>query len=261
MARFACALITGATSGIGTAFARALDSGTDLLLTGRDGAKLAELARELVRPGRRVDSLAADLATETGRAVAIEAALARPVDLLVNNAGLGRLGPLETNPAATELEMAQVNVVAVVALTRALLPGMIARAEADGRRAGVIVVASTAAFQPTPFLTTYGATKSFDLHFAEGLASELRGRPVDVLALCPGATATAFFARAGIPGDTLRRIAAPERVAREALAALGRKRVHVVGGINRLGAFLVRLAPRDVAADGAARLLRARLPR
>jgi len=110
------------------------------------------------------------------------------------------------------------------------------------------MVASVAAFAPVPYFTTYAATKAFDLFYAEGLAEELRQEPADVLALCPGVTATRFFERAGnaaalkfaqgVPGHSA------ARVAREALGALGRQRVLVVGATNRLTAWLPRLAPR-----------------
>lgn len=254
------AAITGATSGIGAAFARLLPDETSLLLTGRNAERLAEAKATLARPGRRVETIAADLATEAGRSNFIAAAEALPIDLLVNNAGLGRLGPIAGNPAAAEREMAEVNVLAVVTITRALLPGMLARAEASGRRGGIIIVASTAAFQPLPYLATYGACKAFDLVYAEALAGELDGAPVDVLALCPGSTETAFQERAGIPGSTVGRGVAAERVAREGLAALGRKTVHVVGGLNRLGAALTRLAPRRVVVAIAGRVMGRLLP-
>jgi short-subunit dehydrogenase len=249
------AAITGATSGIGAAFAQVLPPETGLLLTGRDGARLDEAKARLARPGRRIETMAADLASEDGRRRVIEAAAALPIDLLVNNAGLGQIGPVLGNPPEREREMAEVNVVAVVTLTRALLPGMLDRAAAARRRAGLIVVASTAAFQPLPYIATYAATKCFDLFYAEALASELREAPIDVLALCPGGTDTAFFERAGAKGGSFGRLVEPERVAREGLAALGRKRVHVVGGLNRLGASLARLSPRRLVTDIAGKVM------
>lgn len=255
------AAITGATSGIGAAFARLLPDETSLLLTGRNAERLAEAKAALARPGRRVETIAADLATEAGRSSFIAAAEALPIDLLVNNAGLGRLGAIVDNPAAAEREMAEVNVVAVVTITRALLPGMLARAEASGKRGGLIIVASTAAFQPLPYLATYGASKTFDLVYAEALAGELGRAPVDVLALCPGGTATAFQERAGMASSSHGRMDPAERVAREGLAALGRRTVHVVGGLNRLGAALTRLAPRRVVVAIAERVMGRLLPR
>ena len=240
------ALITGATSGIGEAFARELPAGTNLLLAGRDEARLSALGGELAGSRRQVETLAADLAEEAGRQALIARAAELPLDLLVNNAGLGYFGPLLEHTAAQANEMIQVNCVAPVLLTRALLPDMMARATAKRRRAGVIVVASTAAFFPLPGLATYTATKAFDLSFAESLAGELHRGPVDVLALCPGATRTNFFDRSGLPSLQPANMASPRQVAREGLAALGRRTVHVVGGSNRLAAAAARLAPRPL---------------
>lgn len=243
------ALITGASSGIGEAFARELPRETGLLLTGRDGARLDTLAEELCGDGRQVETLAADLAEETGRAALIARAEGLPLDLLVNNAGLGHFGALTDSTAEREAEMIQVNCLAPVLLTRALLPGMLARAVTSGRRAGLIVVASTAAFFPLPRLATYTATKAFDLSFAESLAGELHGRPADVLALCPGPTRSNFFARAGLAA--MGPAVSAGQVAREGLAALGRRTVHVVGGGNRLAATASRFAPRGLLRAGA----------
>jgi short-subunit dehydrogenase len=244
------ALITGASSGIGAAFARELPPETGLLLTGRDRDRLAILAEELRAEGRQVETVAADLAQAAGRETVIAAASGRPVELLINNAGLGRLGRLIDNPPEREAEMVMVNCLAPVLLTRALLPDMLARAESQGRRAGVIVVASTLAFFPMPFMATYAATKAFDLALAEGLAGELAGAPVDVLALCPGATGTEFFARAAMGTGGLK-LTDPRRVAREGLAALGRRPVHLVGVRSRLSALAGRLVPRALLFAGA----------
>lgn len=243
---YGLALITGASSSIGAAFARALPAATGLLLTGRDGAALDALAREVARDGRAVETVVADLAEDAGRGRLLDAVADQPLDLLVNNAGLGRFGAMTDNAPEIERAMVEVNVVAPTLLTRALLPGMLARARQDGRRAGVIVVASIAAFAPLPFLSTYAATKAFDLYLAEGLAGEMKGEPVDVLALCPGPTRTEFFARAGGEGMARSGAAEPAQVAREGLRALGRTSVHVVGGGNRAYTALTRLIPRPV---------------
>jgi uncharacterized protein len=192
---YRCALITGASSGIGEAFARALPKSTSLLLTGRDRTRLTHLAAELANADRTVRSIAADLATAEGRQAVIGFAEGQPLDLLINNAGVGYLGRVADNPPERESEMAQLNMVAPVELTRALLPGLLKRDDA-GRRSGVIFVASVAAFMPIPLLATYAASKAFLLHYAEALAEELSDQPIDVLALCPGATRTRFFDRA-----------------------------------------------------------------
>ncbi len=242
------AVITGATSGIGEALAKALPARTGLLLTGRDGERLAALQAELGNAKRQVETLVADLATDAGREAVIAAAEDRPLDLLINNAGIGQVGQVLEIPAAREREMAEVNVVAPVVLTRALLPGMLDRAKAERRRAGLIVVASIMAFQPAPMMATYAATKAFDLHYAEALAAELAGQPIDVLALCPGGTRTRFGERAGIHAGRSGSWDSPERVAREALAALGQRSIHVVGGRNRLVTSVPRFLPRRTVA-------------
>ncbi len=254
------ALITGASSGIGEAFARAMPAGTGLLLTGRDEARLAALAAELGGAGRRVEALAADLSNDAGREALIARAAGLPLDLLINNAGLGYFAPFTENPPEREREMIEVNCLAPVLITRALLPAMLDRAAETGRRAGLIVVASTAAFFALPGLATYTATKAFDLAFAESLAGELGGQPIDVLALCPGSTRTNFFARSGLPGVGPVSMSSAGQVAREGLAALGRRPVHVAGGANRLAAVSSRLLPRALVRAGARRAM-ARLAR
>ncbi len=246
--RYRFALITGATSGIGEALARALPEKTGLLLTGRDGERLAALEAELGSADRQVETLVADLAEDPGRDAVIAAAEELSIDLLINNAGLGQIGQVLEIPAGREREMAEVNVVAPVVLTRALLPGMLTRAKSERRRAGLIVVASIVAFQPAPMMATYAASKAFDLHYAEALASELAGQPIDVLALCPGGTRTRFGERAGIHAQRSSGWDSPERVAREALAALGQRSVHVVGGRNRLVTTVPRFLPRRTVA-------------
>lgn len=162
------ALITGASSGIGSAFARELPEATDLLLTGRDAPRLEALAVELTRPGRRVATKVADLAVEADVADVAAWADAEEIDLLINNAGMGQLGGVLDHSLAAERDTVAVNVVATLMLTRALAPGMIARARSAGGRAGVVILSSTAAFSAVPFFTTYAATKAFGLSFAEG---------------------------------------------------------------------------------------------
>lgn len=225
------ALVTGATSGIGAAFAGALPAETGLLLTGRRNARLREAVARFAKPGRVVESIAADLATAVGRESVIARAEAAHVDLFICNAGSGLYGPFLDHDPASELQTVELNVIATVHLVRALLPGMLARARASSRHAGLIIVSSRAALGPARNLATYAAGKAFQLRFAEGLARELKQDPVDVLALCPGATDTEFFDTAGAPPPKRPR-ASPAVVAREALDALGRRAV-LFGG-NRL---------------------------
>ncbi|HYI85327.1 MAG TPA: SDR family NAD(P)-dependent oxidoreductase, partial [Acetobacteraceae bacterium] len=198
------ALVTGATSGIGEAFARALPTATGLLLNGRDAAALERLAAELVAPGRRVETVAADLATDAGLDAVSARAEPFGVDLLIANAGVGPFGDfLQASEESLRATVA-VNVMAPVVLSRRLLPGMLARAKAEGRRrAGLIIVSSNTAFLPVPRLAAYAASKAFDLSLAEALAAELAAEPVNVLALCPTATRTRFAARSGYGGGSL----------------------------------------------------------
>lgn len=233
MAIYRRALITGATSGIGSAFASELPSRTDLLLTGRSGDRLEEMRAALGRYGRRVDVVQADLTQDDGRENLIARADAFGVDLLVNNAGLGSYGPVLENDADAERAAVEVNVVATAELTRQLLPGMIDRAGATKRRAGVINVSTTLAFQPVPFLATYTASKMFVLMYTQALAAELRHEPVDLLTLCPGPTRTAFGGRAGFSLGSFPGAIEPEVVARQALDALGSRSIHVVGPVSR----------------------------
>jgi uncharacterized protein len=221
------AVITGASSGIGTAFARALPE-ADLLLTGRDAEALEGLAGELRGGdgGREVRVVAADLTMPEDRARLVEAAEGFAPDLLVNDAGLGTYGRFLQDPPEQQEATVLVNALAPVALARALLPGMLERAVAEGQRCALVNLASTLAFTPVPYGAVYGATKAFVLSFTEALAAELAGQPVDVLAVCPGAVRTDFFRRAGAPSGAAPPGAyEPEQVARRALADLGRRTV------------------------------------
>ena len=244
MQHYQRALITGASRGIGRAFARRMPGTTDLLLTGRDEQRLDQLVQKLTRTGRRVEKLAADLTVREDRDRLVAAAEAFEIDLLVNNAGGGRLGRFLDSPVDAEQQTVLLNVGAVVDLTRRLLPGMLARARGRHKRAGLIVVASTAAFAPLPMLATYAASKAFDLQFTEALAEELRDDPVDVMALCPGPTRTGFGERAGWRGGRLPCAADPDDVVVDALETLGRQTVCVPGRGLRKAALRPVILPR-----------------
>jgi short-subunit dehydrogenase len=188
------ALITGSTSGIGSAFARRLGAdGHSLVLVARDTARLREQATELHdRHGVEVEVLTADLATDAG----IEAVAARlgdrthPVDLLINNAGFGNKGRYLDVPMADELRMLKVHCEAVLRLTSAASEAMRERG-----RGGVVNVASVAAFVPRG---TYGASKAWIVQFTQGAAKDLAGTGVRLMVLCPGFTRTEFHERAGM---------------------------------------------------------------
>ena len=239
---YKCVLITGATSGIGEAFADRLAPGATLLLTGRNAKKLAELKTRFGVYGHKVETITANLAEPNDRRALLEAAKNLPIDLLINNAGLGAYGAFTQTDPHQEAEMVAVNVT-IIELSRALLPAMIARAQIAKSRAGMIVVSSTASITPIPFLATYAATKAFERHWGEALGEELRHDPIDILVLCPGATRTNFFRRAGMEASILKNIEEPEAVARKGLDALGRQNVFISNAATRL-ALAPALLPR-----------------
>jgi short-subunit dehydrogenase len=250
------ALITGASAGIGTALARELAAGgTNLVLTARRRDRLVGLAAELsAKHNIRTLVCVADLAQPLGPQQIFSFTEEKniAVDLLVNNAGFGAYGEFHKVALDRLIEMTQVNVTAVVHTTRLFLPGMIARGHGD-----ILIVASTAAFQAVPYISTYAATKTFDLLFAEGLAEEVRQYGIRVCALCPGSTATEFFQVAGQRNHTRRSPETPEKVARVGLAALAAGKSSVISGFaNWLGAETVRLVPRRLVARIAAGIFR-----
>jgi uncharacterized protein len=183
------AVVTGASSGLGEEFARALAArGHDLILAARRRDRLDALREELVaRHGVAVEVVACDLATDAGLADCRAAIAGRDIAVAVLNAGFGSLGPFEGADRQREDRMVHLNCMAVVDLARELVPGMRARGQGQ-----IIVISSAAAWHPVPYMATYGATKAFGLHFARALAEELRGTGVGILAVCPGPTATEF---------------------------------------------------------------------
>ena len=240
------ALITGASSGIGAAFARALAAqGTHLILVARSEHKLRDLATTLAtQHDIRADVLTADLSRpEAGQELfAATEQLSLPIDILINNAGFATYGSFDSLSAEREQQEIMLNVAAVVDLTHRFLPAMLAR-----RSGSIINVASTAAFQPIPYMAVYGASKAFVLSFSEALWAEYRSKGIRVLALCPGATRTDFFNVVGTEDAGLGSKETPEKVVQVALRALERGRPSVISGRrNALMANSVRLAPRGM---------------
>ncbi|MEM7404289.1 MAG: SDR family oxidoreductase [Pseudomonadota bacterium] len=227
-------VLTGASGGIGKAFAVALARrGHPALLVARNTSKLEALARDIRADGGQCEVMAADISTEAGLdSLAERARTLGQVDLLVNNAGVSRTGPFLSQTAADESMMTRLNIDAVTALTRLFLPAMVAR---DG--GGIINIASVVGFQPVPYWTTYAATKAYVLAFGQGLAHELRNSKVRVLTVCPGFTKTGLYDESGAPGlaGKVLPFATTDDVVAGALKAYERGRVvHVVGHMNRL---------------------------
>jgi short-subunit dehydrogenase len=235
------ALVTGASSGIGAALARELAGcGANLVLTARRRDRLEALAAELEGRGTPTRIVVADLndpnapqqiydATEGSRLT---------IDILINNAGLGQYGAFHTSQVEQELSQVRVNCEAMVRMSRLFVPRMVER-----RRGWVLIVASTASFQPIPYLTTYAATKVFDRFFALGLAEEVGRFGVKVTALCPGPTESEFFKVSG--GRAFeRRVQATPEVAALGVKALARgKRLIIPNASGSLVASMVRFLP------------------
>lgn len=236
------ALVTGASAGIGATLARELAKhGAKLILTARRKDRLEALATELTAAGTEVRIVVADLNDPSAPQRIYDATegAGLSVDILVNNAGLGQYGAFHESPVEQELSQVRVNCEAMVRLSRLFVPRMVER-----RRGWVLVLASTASFQPLPYLTTYAATKVFDRFFALGLAAEVAPFGVKVTALCPGPTESEFFevARSGNFLSGRKQPATDvARIAVEALARGQRTIIPYFGG--RFTALLVRFLP------------------
>ena len=236
------ALITGASSGIGEAFARELAArGLNLVLTARREAILTTLADELTRQhGVTVHVIALDLA-QPGACAEIQQRLAEAglaVDILINNAGFGIYEEFGAGEMAGDLQMVDLHCRAVVDLTWRLLPPMKAR-----RRGAVIIVSSILGLMPAPYLATYSATKAFDMSLGESLYGEMKRYGIDVLAVMPTLTETNFHSGAFSKRSPLL-LRRPEDVVRTSLAALGRKPSVVDGRLSKLLALIMKFIPR-----------------
>jgi short-subunit dehydrogenase len=240
------ALVTGASSGIGEAFVERLArDGWDLVLVARSGPALETLAKELGEAhGVDIEVEVADL-TDAAALRRVETLVAgRPLDLLVNNAGMGTSGAFAGSDVEREEQEIQLNVTALMRLTRAALPGMIERGSG-----AVINVSSLAGMGPYPYTAVYGASKAFVNSFSEALVEELRGTGVKVQALCPGFTRTRFQERAGVDPSTVPGFAwmEAESVVDASLASLEKGEVISVPGLGyRVLSWVGSAAPRGV---------------
>jgi short-subunit dehydrogenase len=251
------ALITGSSGGIGEEFAvQFAKRKVNLVLVARREDKLAELRAKLLElsPGLTIDVIAADLSVP-GAAVELATRigdLGRVIDILVNNAGVGLHGDFVRQSVGENAAQIQLNCMTLVELTALFMPAM-----TQARRGLVINVASTAAFQPTPGMAVYGATKAFVLSFTESLWQETKSTGVRVFALCPGATETEFFARTGEEFLTNGRQTS-QQVVDTAIAAIDKSTPTVISGLrNAVMANGYRIAPRRFLLQMSQRIMKA----
>lgn len=250
------ALVTGASSGLGAAFAQALARrGLNLALTARRADRLEALAAELRRTAQvATRTVPLDL-TQAGAAEKLSNAVADlELGLLVNNAGFGWQGSFLEQEPDQIARMVRLNCEAPALLARAFLPRL-----AASRRGGMILVASLAGFQPTPWIAAYGATKGFDLLLGEALAVELRSHGVTVLTLAPGPVDTEFHGVAGVRDSAIGARMDVDEVVRGALERLGRADLYVPGAKMRVLAFGQRFLPRRAVAFFSGRMIRRRM--
>ena len=240
------ALITGASSGIGLDLARLMAPDFDLIITARNRARLEEIATDLEEQhGNRVHVIVRDLMQPESPLQVFGEAERRglQVDVLVNNAGFGGYGAFADTDLGNELEMIQVNITALTELTKLALSHMLER-----KHGSILNVASTAGFQPGPLMAVYYATKAYVISFTEAIGNELKGSGINVICLCPGATATEFAKRADMEKSRLFKLGAMSSadVARAAyLALLLRRRGMVIPGfMNKLLLQALRVSPR-----------------
>lgn len=241
-------LITGASGGLGEAFAELLaPTGARLLLTARRTEQLERVAGRAREQGASVEILRLDLTAPGAVAALVGDIEARglAVDHLVNNAGIGLVGRGHDTPVDAQLRVVDLNVRAATELALRLLPGMVAR-----RRGGLLNVASIGAFQGLPWLSTYGGSKAYVLGWSEALHVELRGTGVRCTCLCPGPVVTGWFAAARLDSPPPRLLMQQAHaVARAGLRGYVRNRSHVMSGpVARAAAWLTRAAPRALAA-------------
>ncbi|MGN6820235.1 MAG: SDR family NAD(P)-dependent oxidoreductase [Sphingomonas sp.] len=241
-------LITGASAGLGAEFARRYAArDDDLILVARRADRLESLAGELMaKHGIRAEVIATDL-TAADAAETLMAEVGKrglTVDVLINNAGYGARGDFTELDRGMQIGMIDLNCRTLVALCHAVLPGMIAR-----RSGGILNIASTAAFQPGPWMAVYYASKAFVLSFSEALHEEVKVKGVRVATLCPGATKTEFGDIADMTSSALFKFAGePGQVVEDGMRALdGNRAVKVSGLANAMLAGSIRFTPRFLA--------------
>jgi short-subunit dehydrogenase len=251
-------LITGASSGIGAAFARRLAAlGRNVFLVARSEDKLITLCNELGRISNiRAQYLTTDLSQSDSALNLVDETKKRGlnIDMLINNAGFGSMGDFAKLDIARELNMIDLNIKSLVELTYRFLVPM-----RELKQGTIINVASTAGFQPVPFMATYAASKAFVLSFSEALWEENRRHGIHVMALCPGVTETNFFEAAQVDRPPMRAAQTAEDVVATALRGLARQKSNVVSGwTNLLMVEAERFLPRSVVIRVAGKALRPR---
>lgn len=250
------ALVTGASAGIGTALAEQLAAaGANLVLTARRADRLETLAARLQSTyGIQTKTISADLADPAvaGQLLAATEGAGTPIDILINNAGFGYYGKFAESDPENQRQMVELNCASVVHLTQLFLPKMIER-----RNGYVMIVASTAAYQPVAYMATYAATKVFDRFFAEALAHEVAEYGIKVSALCPGPTESEFHEIAGTRSQFGRGRQSAEEVARLGVEGLIEGKPWVIPyAAGKAMVFMQRLLPRRMVSGAAAKMFR-----
>ncbi|HJE50518.1 MAG TPA: SDR family oxidoreductase [Tessaracoccus flavescens] len=238
------AVVTGASSGLGVAYARRLArDGINVVLVARRADKLAVVAEELQRLGVQTKVVPADLTLREARARVVDACRDLDVSYLINNAGIGVIGEFLDTDAREVSNQVELNITALTELTHAIVPCMVRRGSG-----AVVNVASTAAFQPMPTFSVYAASKSYVVRFTVALWEELRRTGVRAIAICPGPTDTEFFANAG-DDSVMSQRRTPEQVVDTTWAGLKAHRPLIVDGtVNKGLAFVTRFAPVELQA-------------
>ncbi|MCX8229730.1 MAG: SDR family oxidoreductase [Planctomycetota bacterium] len=250
------ALITGASSGFGAEYARQLAAkGLHLILVARRQDRLETLAQEIqAETDVEVHIIPLDITQVSWLSTLRESVAEREIGLLVNNAGYGKVGHFLAMSPQELAQMIRLNVEAVTLLARDYIPAMKERG-----RGGMILLASAAGYQPTPWMAAYGATKGYDLLLGEALSTELAASGVDILTVSPGSTKTEFHAIAGAHNSALGVLASVDDVVAQSLRSLGRRISFVHGWQNKLATSMARIFPRSWVSQISGKVLGSRL--